>query len=112
MPRNASCQRGSGREHERCRLAAEEEALREAAHGPELARTTRLRLWPEHLELPEEALPEEPAAVIGRWRPIAAEQLARREAGQPPTHRLLALPGVSRRSRRLRGPLHRLLVER
>jgi hypothetical protein len=33
------------------------------------------------------------------------EQLRRLEAGAPPSHRLLALPGVSRRSRRLLGPL-------
>ncbi|MDQ6818509.1 MAG: hypothetical protein M3018_14050 [Actinomycetota bacterium] len=40
-----------------------------------------------------------------RWRPTALEQLHRLKAGAPPTHRLLALPGVSRRSRRLLGPL-------
>ena len=33
------------------------------------------------------------------------EQLQRREDGEPPTHRLVALPGVSKRSRRLLGPL-------
>jgi hypothetical protein len=44
-----------------------------------------------------------------RWRPIAAEQLRRREAGERATHRLVALPGVSRRSRRLLGPLQGLV---
>jgi hypothetical protein len=40
---------------------------------------------------------------------VAAEQLRRREAGQAPSHRLIALPGVSRRSRRLLGPLQELV---
>ncbi len=78
---------------------------------PELARRTRLRLWAEHLETDSEAIAVQPvAAVVDElWRPIATEQLRRREAGQPPTHHLLALPGVSRRSRRLLGPLQGLL---
>jgi phosphatidylserine/phosphatidylglycerophosphate/cardiolipin synthase-like enzyme len=74
---------------------------------PGLARDTRLRLWAEHLELePEVIAAEQPATVVDeRWRPIAAEQLERLEAGEPATHRLVALPGVSRRSGRLLGPL-------
>jgi hypothetical protein len=47
--------------------------------------------------------------VDQRWRPIAYEQLERFMAGAAPTHRLLALPGVSRRSRRLLGPLEGLI---
>ena len=43
--------------------------------------------------------------VDDQWRPIAQEQLRRVRAGEPPSHRLLELPGVSRRSRRLLGPL-------
>lgn len=39
----------------------------------------------------------------------AGEQLSRRRAGAPATHRLLELPGVSRRSRRLLGPLEGLI---
>jgi phosphatidylserine/phosphatidylglycerophosphate/cardiolipin synthase-like enzyme len=76
-----------------------------------LARETRERLWAEHLELPlEEVRGADPVAVVDeRWRPVASEQLRRREAGHTPTHRLLALPGVSRRSRRLLGPLEALL---
>ena len=72
-----------------------------------LARATRLRLWAEHLEVDIDTIAgEEPLTTVDeRWRPIAFEQLERREAGEPPTHRLLALPGVSRRSRRLLGPL-------
>jgi phosphatidylserine/phosphatidylglycerophosphate/cardiolipin synthase-like enzyme len=74
---------------------------------PALARTTRLRLWAEHLDIDVARIAEEaPRTVVDeRWHPIAYEQLRRREAGAPATHRLLALPGVSRRSRRLLGPL-------
>jgi phosphatidylserine/phosphatidylglycerophosphate/cardiolipin synthase-like enzyme len=76
-----------------------------------LARRTRVRLWAEHLELPEDEVEAaEPAALVdGRWRPIAEEQLRRRNAGEPPSHHLLALPGVSRRSARLLGPLQGLI---
>lgn len=75
-----------------------------------LARETRVRLWAEHLELAEaEVAATDPTVLVDdRWRPIAAEQLERRQAGQPPTHRLCALPGVSKRSSRLLGPLEGL----
>lgn len=77
----------------------------------ELARRTRVRLWAEHLECSEaEVAAAYPAALIDeRWRPIAAEQLQRMRSGANPTHRLLELPGVSRRSRRLLGPLSGLI---
>src|SRR3954451_2969735 len=66
---------------------------------PVLARQTRLRLWGEHLEGPADG---DPASVVDtRWRPIASEQLERRQRGAPMTHHLVELPGVSRRSRRL-----------
>ena len=70
-----------------------------------------MRLWAEHLELDQPAVAGlEPRVLVDEhWRPIAAEQLERRRAGAPPTHRLLALPGVSRRSRRLLGPLQGLI---
>jgi phosphatidylserine/phosphatidylglycerophosphate/cardiolipin synthase-like enzyme len=76
-----------------------------------LARDTRLRLWAEHLEVDKEAIADdEPRTVIDeRWRPIAAEQLDRLHSDAAPTHRLVALPGVSRRSRRLLGPLANLI---
>jgi hypothetical protein len=45
------------------------------------------------------------------WRLIASEQLARRHRGDPPTHRLLEPPGVSRRSKALLGPIDGLLVD-
>ncbi|HEY6934158.1 MAG TPA: phospholipase D family protein [Marmoricola sp.] len=81
-------------------------------HDEELARDTRLRLWAEHLEVPVEQVSGEPCRVIDeQWAPISVEQLRRQEAGEPPTHRLLALPGVSRRSGRLTGPLRGLLVD-
>ncbi len=77
----------------------------------ELARATRERLWAEHLELdPETVRAADPIALVDeRWQPIAAEQLRRREAGARASHRLIALPGVSRRSRRLLGPVQELL---
>jgi phosphatidylserine/phosphatidylglycerophosphate/cardiolipin synthase-like enzyme len=77
----------------------------------ELARRTRVRLWAEHLEMDESSLAaQDPAALVDqRWRPIVEEQLRRRRAGQDPTHHLLALPGVSRRSARLLGPLQGLI---
>jgi phosphatidylserine/phosphatidylglycerophosphate/cardiolipin synthase-like enzyme len=73
----------------------------------ELARDTRLRLWSEHLGVDAEVLArEDPCRTVDeRWRPIAFEQLDRLRAGAAPTHRLLALPGVSKRARRLLGPL-------
>ena len=79
---------------------------------PQLARETRLRLWAEHLERSVEEVSGEPAQVVDAlWRPIAAEQLARRRRGEPLTHRLLELPGVSRRSMALLGPLDGLFVD-
>jgi phosphatidylserine/phosphatidylglycerophosphate/cardiolipin synthase-like enzyme len=81
-------------------------------HDSTLARQTRLRLWAEHLELPIEQVAGEPAQVIdGHWKPISTEQLARRNAGEPLTHRLVRLAHVSRRSERLLGPLQGLLLD-
>jgi phosphatidylserine/phosphatidylglycerophosphate/cardiolipin synthase-like enzyme len=78
----------------------------------ELARATRLRLWAEHLELSIEEAGGDPTRLVDEhWRPIAREQLQRRERGAPATHRLLELPGVSRRSMALLGPLQGLLVD-
>ena len=77
-----------------------------------LARDTRLRLWSEHLEQPLDAISGDPTRIVDElWRPIAAEQLARRRRDDPPTHRLRELPGVSRRSKALLGPLDGLLVD-
>jgi phosphatidylserine/phosphatidylglycerophosphate/cardiolipin synthase-like enzyme len=77
-----------------------------------LARATRIRLWAEHLERSEEEVAGDPAHVFDElWRPIAREQLERRARREPPTHHLLELPGVSRRSMALLGPLDSLLVD-
>ncbi len=79
---------------------------------PALAAATRHRLWAEHLEIPLDEVAGDPARLVDDvWRPTASEQLARRRAGAPPTHRLLLLPGVSRRTRRLLGPIQSLLVD-
>ncbi|HEX9482790.1 MAG TPA: phospholipase D family protein [Solirubrobacteraceae bacterium] len=79
---------------------------------PALAREVRLRLWGEHLELAPERVSGDPADVIdGLWRPIAQEQRARFGRGEALTHHLRELPGVSRRSRALLGPLNSLLVD-
>jgi len=75
-----------------------------------LARATRERLWAEHLERPlAEIAGRDPVALVDElWRPLAIEQRERSDAGLPPTHRLITLPGVSRRSHRLLGALQAL----
>jgi phosphatidylserine/phosphatidylglycerophosphate/cardiolipin synthase-like enzyme len=81
-------------------------------HDAAIARQTRLRLWAEHLELSPEQVSGDPATVIeDYWKPISGDQLERWRAGQPLTHRLVRLPGVSKRSGRLCGPLQGLLVD-
>ena len=77
---------------------------------PRLARETRLRLWAEHLER-DDVSGDAARIVDAHWRPIATEQLERRRQGEPLTHHLVELPGVSRRSRRLLGPLDALVVD-
>jgi phosphatidylserine/phosphatidylglycerophosphate/cardiolipin synthase-like enzyme len=82
------------------------------AHNPELALRTRQRLWAEHLELPAEQIPADLIRAIDElWKPISKEQLERRSAGRPLTHRLVRLPHVSRRTRRILGPLNGLIVD-
>jgi len=82
------------------------------SHDPALARATRLRLWGEHLARPAETLEGDPATLIDEvWRPLASEQLERRTAGAQLTHGLVGLAHVSRRSKRLLGPLQSLLVD-
>jgi phosphatidylserine/phosphatidylglycerophosphate/cardiolipin synthase-like enzyme len=78
----------------------------------ELARRTRLELWAEHLELPVEQVAGDPARVVDElWRPIAKDQLRLHRAELPRTHRLMELPAVSRRTKRLIGPMRGLLVD-
>jgi len=82
------------------------------AHDPELARDTRLRLWSEHLEVPADEIPNDPARAVDElWKPISKEQQDRRAAGLPLTHRLVRLEHLSRRSGRVLGPLTGLLVD-
>jgi phosphatidylserine/phosphatidylglycerophosphate/cardiolipin synthase-like enzyme len=77
-----------------------------------LIRDTRLRLWAGHLERDVEAISGNPTTVIDAiWKPTAEEQAERRAKGQRLTHRLTTLPGVSRRSRLLLGPLQGLVVD-
>jgi phosphatidylserine/phosphatidylglycerophosphate/cardiolipin synthase-like enzyme len=77
-----------------------------------LARETRLRLWAEHLERPVQDVSDDPQRIVDElWRPIAAEQLERRRRGLSATHRLLELPGVSRRSKAILGPLQGFVVD-
>ena len=77
-----------------------------------LVRETRLRLWSQHLQRPLNQVSGEPVAVVDRlWKPIAEEQGERRLRGERATHRLTTLPGVSRRSRLLLGPLQGLVVD-
>jgi phosphatidylserine/phosphatidylglycerophosphate/cardiolipin synthase-like enzyme len=81
-------------------------------HDQALIRDTRLRLWAGHLERARDEISGNPATVIDTiWKPIAAEQARRRAAGERLTHRLTTLPGVSRRSRLLLGPLQGLVVD-
>jgi len=78
----------------------------------DLARSTRLRLWAEHLQRPRHEVDGDPAEVVDTlWRPLAEEQASREERGLPRTHRLTLLPGVSKRARRLMGPVRGLLVD-
>ena len=81
-------------------------------HDPQLARRTRLNLWAEHLERPVAELDGDPTDVVDRiMRPVAEEQLRRRQAGLSMTCRLSRLDHVSRRSHRLLGPLQGLVVD-
>jgi phosphatidylserine/phosphatidylglycerophosphate/cardiolipin synthase-like enzyme len=81
-------------------------------HDRAVARATRLRLWSEHLQRPEDEVSGDPAHVIDElWRPIAEEQARRERLGEPRTHRLTLLPNVSRHAERLQGPLRGLLVD-
>ncbi|WP_091370097.1 phospholipase D-like domain-containing protein [Actinokineospora alba] len=83
-----------------------------ATDDAELIRATRLRLWAEHLQRPADEVAGDPIDVVDHlWRPTAREQADREAQDLPRTHRLTLLPGVSRRSGRLQGPLRGLLVD-
>jgi hypothetical protein len=69
------------------------------------------RLRAEHLDVDIATIADDDPQVVvdNRWRLTALEQLERLRAGAPATHRLVALPGLSRLSRGLLGPLVGLL---
>ncbi|HEY9289178.1 MAG TPA: phospholipase D family protein [Candidatus Dormibacteraeota bacterium] len=78
----------------------------------ELVRATRLQLWSAHLGRPMSDLEGEPAAIIDRaWKPVAEAEGERRKRGQRLTSRIIKLPGVSRRSGLMMGPLQGLVVD-
>ncbi len=80
---------------------------------PDLAEATRRRLWAEHLELDEKEVRGDTTRLVDeRWRPIAEEQLERLERGDVLTHRLVLLPGVSGRRRRILGSMQSRLYDR
>ena len=82
-------------------------------HDPDLARAARVRLWSEHLELPPEDVEQaDPIELIDEhWERTSSEQLELLEGSEALTHRLVKLPGVSRRRRRLVGPLQSRLYD-
>jgi phosphatidylserine/phosphatidylglycerophosphate/cardiolipin synthase-like enzyme len=77
-----------------------------------LARATRLRLWSEHLGLPEDEVAGDPTDVIDRlWIPIARREGSRRRDGRPREHRLRELTPSSRKLERLLGPMDAIVVD-
>ncbi|MGW5714713.1 phospholipase D-like domain-containing protein [Amycolatopsis sp. NPDC003865] len=83
-----------------------------ATDDRDVVRATRLRLWAEHLGRDVAEVDGDPADVVDHlWRPLAQEQAERERRGEHRTHRLVLLPGVSRRAGRLQGPLRGLLVD-
>jgi phosphatidylserine/phosphatidylglycerophosphate/cardiolipin synthase-like enzyme len=77
---------------------------------PHLVRSTRLRLWAEHLGADD--VDGDPARLFdAQWARVASEQLARRRDGLPPTHLLCQLEGVSARRDLVLGGLVGLLVD-
>jgi len=82
------------------------------ARDRDLVTRTRRRLWSEHLEFEPDQIPEDTSQAVDElWKPLSQLQLDRRNAGLPLTHRLVRLPGVSRRTRRALGPFDGLLVD-
>jgi phosphatidylserine/phosphatidylglycerophosphate/cardiolipin synthase-like enzyme len=78
----------------------------------DLARTTRLRLWAEHLESTIDAVGGEPTGLIDDvWKPLADDQMRRHDQELSLTHRLVRLPQVSKRAKRLLGPVQALFVD-
>ena len=79
---------------------------------PGLARATRLRLWSEHLGMPEHEIDGDPADVVDRfWLPIARRERERRSRGEARGHRLRELTPGSRKLERLLGPMDAVVVD-
>jgi phosphatidylserine/phosphatidylglycerophosphate/cardiolipin synthase-like enzyme len=79
---------------------------------PELARATRLRLWSEHLGMPEDEVAGDASDVVDRlWIPIARRERERQHAGAPREHRLRELAPSSRKIERLLGPMDAVVVD-
>jgi phosphatidylserine/phosphatidylglycerophosphate/cardiolipin synthase-like enzyme len=77
-----------------------------------LARATRLRLWSEHLGVPEAEVAGDPIEVVDRmWIPIARGEGDRRRSGRPREHRLRELTPSSRKVERLLGPMDAIVVD-
>jgi phosphatidylserine/phosphatidylglycerophosphate/cardiolipin synthase-like enzyme len=77
-----------------------------------LARRTRLRLWSEHLGLPEDQIAGDPTEVVDRlWIPTARRERERRRTGQRREHRLRELTPRSRKLERLLGPMDAIVVD-
>jgi phosphatidylserine/phosphatidylglycerophosphate/cardiolipin synthase-like enzyme len=77
-----------------------------------LARGTRLRLWSEHLGLPEREIVGDPTDVVDRlWIPIARRERHLRRASQRREHRLRELTPSSRKVERLLGPMDAIVVD-
>ena len=79
---------------------------------PNLARTTRLRLWSEHLAVPEDEVAGDPTDVVDRlWIPIARREAERHRTGARREHRLRELSASSRKLERLLGPMDAVVVD-
>jgi phosphatidylserine/phosphatidylglycerophosphate/cardiolipin synthase-like enzyme len=77
-----------------------------------IARAARLRLWSEHLGVPEEEIAGDPAEVVDRlWIPTARRERERREHGEARGHRLRQLSPSSRKIERLLGPMDAIVVD-
>jgi phosphatidylserine/phosphatidylglycerophosphate/cardiolipin synthase-like enzyme len=79
---------------------------------PGLARRTRLRLWSEHLGVPEDEIAGDPSEVVDRlWIPIARRERERQRIGERREHRLRELTPSSRKIERLLGPMDAVVVD-
>jgi phosphatidylserine/phosphatidylglycerophosphate/cardiolipin synthase-like enzyme len=77
-----------------------------------LARATRLRLWSEHLDLPEREIAGDSTDIVDRfWIPTARRERRRHSAGERREHRLRELTPGSRKLDRLLGPMDAIVVD-